>query len=223
MTARVTKLDQFAGPLRFGPVGGRARTGIATAAVLLGACSSGHLAITTTTTPGPVARHAPFLQIIDAEGSAPCAAGTVPGFGKGLDGACFQLGTTIATTSDVDNYLVSCTDPARGWTISFTLSRDDGAIGAWNKAHSGNPNVALVEDGVVVVASPFFGPLTRTFEISSGGGRSDFHASALRRIGARSGARTHGPTPMLVAGSSIVTFVRSSTSAPVGRCKTNGD
>jgi hypothetical protein len=199
---------------------------VAAAVVALSACGGGRSAVTTTTTPGPVDRQAPFLRVVTAESKPPCRAGQVPGFGTEQDGKCFALGTTLARADGLSSYRVSCTDPSVGWNILLAFDRDAGAqISSFTRAHVGT-QLALVEDGVVVFASRVSTPVGRDFTLTN----QDFHASALRRIGARSGAReqasgTNGlpPTPPGSPSTLPITPIPTVTPARIGRCKANDD
>jgi hypothetical protein len=209
-------------------VGGRAWTRIAAAVFVLGGCSSGHGAVTTTTTPGPVVPNTPLLRPVVSKSHAPCGSGAVPGYGPQLDGTCFRLGAPLATTSDVSSYGVSCLEPSTGWTLELSFTRSEGTrLAAYTRAHT-RATAAIVEDGVVVFSGPMNGQLGGSVEITG----ENFHASELRRIGARSGAREQRhssgidlPFPVPPGSTIIVrpTTAPTGTQPPIGRCKTNAD
>jgi hypothetical protein len=179
--------------------------GVAAAVFALAACSSGHSAITTTTTPGPVAKTAPFLRVVTAQSRTPCRAGQAPGFGSELDGKCFTLGATLARANDLSSYGISCTDPSVGWNLLLSFTPAEGAqLAASTRVRTG-VKIGIVEDGVVVFSGPLNGPIGRDVEITG----QQFHASELRRIGVRSGARQQHPSP--------------NAWSRLGRCKTNDD
>jgi hypothetical protein len=171
---------------------------IALALLLLSACHGDARSVTTTTTPGRVVAHAPLLVPVLAHSHAPCLTGTLSGFGPKLNRQCFKLGDAIATTSDVSSYSVYCSGSA-GWQIDVNLhpGAAEAKLKQWSASHIG-ADLAIEEDGVVVLAPRMNAPILGGAILID----TNLDEATARRIGARTGGRQPHAFPGIVIGPS---------------------